>query len=402
MPIPEQISSRPPLGSATSADTSISAQQRLSFVDNLRWTMIILVVSMHAAVTYSSIGRWYYMETPAPSLGIRVIFATYQSFLQAFFMGFLFFIAGYFVSGSFDKKGALRFLRDRLIRLGLPSLLYMLAIGPLTEYYVARSWSPDRRWSFLHEWTKYMMTGRVFNGSGPLWFCIALLIFSTVYCLVRLTFGRTIPAIRPLPSTRGVVAFIGTLALATFLVRTVQPMGTAVYNMQLCFFSQYVLLFCTGIYAYRQDWLMRLSYRFGMRWFVTGLVGGIVLWLIIIPLSGALKGNIGPLNGGLSWQSAAFCIWESLVCVGVCLGLIVLFRDRFNVRNSITQFLSDNAFAIYVIHPPVLIALSRALGGFTASPLLKFGVLTIFSFAASLFLSAIALRRIPGLKQILS
>ena len=31
---------------------------RLPFIDNLRWTMIILVVSMHAAVTYSHLGSW--------------------------------------------------------------------------------------------------------------------------------------------------------------------------------------------------------------------------------------------------------------------------------------------------------------------------------------------------------
>ena len=35
---------------------------RLLYIDNLRWVMIMLVVSMHAAVTYSHLGSWYYME----------------------------------------------------------------------------------------------------------------------------------------------------------------------------------------------------------------------------------------------------------------------------------------------------------------------------------------------------
>ena len=38
------------------------AKARLDFVDNLRWVMIILVVSMHAAVTYSHVGSWYYIS----------------------------------------------------------------------------------------------------------------------------------------------------------------------------------------------------------------------------------------------------------------------------------------------------------------------------------------------------
>ena len=62
-------------------------------MDNLRWLMIVLVLSMHAAVTYSHLGSWYFMEDPKPGLLLTVLFATYQTFLQAFFMGLLFFSA---------------------------------------------------------------------------------------------------------------------------------------------------------------------------------------------------------------------------------------------------------------------------------------------------------------------
>ena len=68
--------------------------------------MIMLVVSMHAAVTYSHLGSWYYMEDSPVSVAETGIFATYQATLQSFFMGFLFFIAGYFEPGAYDKKGA--------------------------------------------------------------------------------------------------------------------------------------------------------------------------------------------------------------------------------------------------------------------------------------------------------
>ena len=111
-------------------------QSRLGFVDNLRWTMIVLVVSMHAAVTYSHVGSWYFVEEPSPGQAELVVFAAYQMFLQAFFMGLLFLIAGYFVPAAFDRKGLGNFLRDRAVRLGLPSLLYMLVIHPLTVYWL--------------------------------------------------------------------------------------------------------------------------------------------------------------------------------------------------------------------------------------------------------------------------
>ncbi len=388
--------------SSASHAGSSAARPRVFFIDNLRWTMIILVVSMHAAVTYSGVGRWYYLEQPLPSLPIRVVFATYQSFLQAFFMGLLFFIAGYFVPGSFDKKGASVFLRDRAIRLGLPSLLYMLVIGPLTEYYVAQSWAPDRKSSFVSEWVAYFASGRIFSGSGPLWFCLALLIFCAAYCCIRVMSDYRVAARLRFPGNRQIVALIGVMAVATFLVRIAQPMGTAVFNMQLCFFSQYILLFCAGILTYRNDWLTGMPSSPGTRWLAASLIGGLILWCIIIPLSGVLKGNAAPLNGGFSWQSAAMSVWESFVCVGVCLGLLTIFRERFNTRSLLTQFLSENAFAVYVIHPPVLIGFSRAFRQLVMPSLLKFLLLTAFSIVGSFLLSALVVRRIPGLKKILS
>src|ERR1700733_14344373 len=66
---------------------------RLLFIDNIRWVMILFVLSMHAAVTYSNVGSWYYNEPATLGQGAKMGFVTYQFFLQSFFMGFLFFIA---------------------------------------------------------------------------------------------------------------------------------------------------------------------------------------------------------------------------------------------------------------------------------------------------------------------
>src|SRR5207245_932828 len=58
----------------------VDGSSRLDFIDNLRWVMIVLVVSMHAAVTYSHVGSWYFMEDPKPGPGTTALFATYQAF----------------------------------------------------------------------------------------------------------------------------------------------------------------------------------------------------------------------------------------------------------------------------------------------------------------------------------
>ena len=67
--------------------------------------MIILVLSMHACDTYSPFGNWYYVDRQPTGLGTKLFFGVYQSFLQAFFMAALFFIAGYFSAAAYDRKG---------------------------------------------------------------------------------------------------------------------------------------------------------------------------------------------------------------------------------------------------------------------------------------------------------
>src|ERR1700687_1843214 len=158
---------------------------RMFFIDILGWTIVILVISMHAADTYSPLGSWYYVDRRPMSAAALLTFAAWQMYLQAFFMGLLFFIAGYFVPASFDRKGPSRFLRERAFRLGVPVLFYMFVLGPLTEYFCSYSWNSTEPTSFANEWVKHIRNGEVLQENGPLWFCLALLIFSVVYVGLR-------------------------------------------------------------------------------------------------------------------------------------------------------------------------------------------------------------------------
>jgi glucan biosynthesis protein C len=381
---------------------TLSPKARLEFVDNLRWVMIVLVVAMHAAVTYSHLGSWYFMEDPKPGTIVLVVFATFQIFLQAFFMGLLFLIAGYFVPGAFDRKTPGNFLRDRAVRLGLPSLFYMLLLHPLTVYGLLRHFGDPSRPALRQAYLPYLTSGRVLSGSGPMWFAVALLLFSAIYALVRFLAPGT-PTNDPqsrLPDSRQVIGLALIMGLCTFLVRTVQPMGTNILNMQLCFFSQYILLFVVGICAWRRNWLLRIPYTFGIRFLALALsVGGLLWFLLVFAL---LKTHSeDKLGGGLSWQSAAFSFWESFFCVGLCLGLIVLFREKFNHQANLARWLSDNSFAVYLFHPPLLIAVTLAMRQMEAPKLLKFLCATALSVVLTYLACGLIFRRIPVLKRIL-
>ena len=153
------------MNGTTSAATGLRSASRMLFIDNIRWTMIILVLSMHACDTYSPFGNWYYVDRQTASFGAKLFFGAYQSFLQAFFMAVLFFIAGYFSASAYDRKGLSQFVIDRFVRLGLPSLLYMFVIGPLTQYFLSRTWGTG---GFVHQWLLHLEDGEWMRESGPM------------------------------------------------------------------------------------------------------------------------------------------------------------------------------------------------------------------------------------------
>lgn len=236
-----------------------------------------------------------------------------------------------------------------------------------------------------------------------MWFALALLIFSAAYAVIR-SLLRDPESSTPeemLPGNLAVAGLALFIAAFAFSIRLVQPIGSSIMNMQLCYFSQYVVLFAAGIIAYGKNWLERIPYSFGMIWFKAALIGGSIFWLAIQILGGGFSGDFTKYEGGLYWQSAAYALWESFFCVGICLGLIVIFRRSFNVQGTFEKFMSDNYFSVYVFHPPILILVTLALREFAWNPITKFTFACIIVIPLCFIVSHLVLRRIPLLKRVL-
>ena len=380
---------------ATEKASPAIAAGRLLFVDNIRWAMIVLVLSMHAADTYSPIGSWYYQERPPIGEASTLFFLTYQGFLQGFFMALLFFIAGYFTPRSYDAKGMGGFVAGRLFRLGLPTLLYVALIGPVAES-IAHGHGLSA--SGL---TDYFLRGGFLSGTGPMWFCVALLIFTGGYVAWR-RWARA-PRSRALaPTALAAMLTVVALTISTFLVRLSQPLGSSVLNLQLCYFPSYVIMFALGIAASRGRWLETVTDRFA--WTTAFVCLGLAapLWPTVLVAGGALAGEREAFRGGVTGQSAGLCLWEALVCVGMSSAVLAGFRAWRAGQGRLSQFMSDNAFAVYVLHPPFLIGLALALRPLSLGPIPKFALLWGVSALVCFGLVAPLARRAPGVRRILS
>lgn len=374
---------------------------RLPWVDHLRTLAILLVVNLHACVTYSHVGDWYFMAQPEPTLPAKVPFIVWQAHLQSFFMGLLFFVSAYFAHGSLARRGPGAFVRERLIRLGLPALLYMLVIHPFILLGL-NPWSHDFGPPAAF-YKNYLLTGRFLGSSGPLWFAVALLLFCLGLAAWR--------AVRPQPTAgqagQGAAptgAFLGCFALAlglgSFAVRLVQPIGTNVLNLQLCFFVQYIAFFVVGLHAARHGWLLPLASSARARTTGWATVIASPLVLLTLMLLGSRTAPPQIFFGGWNWQAFGFAVWEQFAGVGLSLGLLALFSKKFNFEHPQLRWLADRSFAVYVLHAPVIIALAMLYRALPQNIHLLVALLTLTGLTASFVLADLA-RRLPGLRSIL-
>ena len=370
------------------------ARSRLFYLDNLRVVLTILVVLHHAAITYGNIPLWFYTEPAQDPSG--VLLDVFVIINQTFFMGMFFLIAGYFVPGSVDRRGRRGFVRERLLRLGVPLLVFLVLLRPVAMapiYGQLLASDPD-----VPLWWWYLLT----FDPGPLWFVEVLLVMSLVYVLVRrarepdaIATAAAAPSVGT-RSDRGrlrwllpVVAFTLGLAVVTFCWRWAfpAPYWPVVGLPSPGFLPQYVALFAVGVFAYRGDWPNRLPGR-------SGLVGAVTA-LAALPVMRAF-GTTTPGSGAALGQVLA----EGFFATGVILALLVFFRRFVTGQGGLWRFLSTNAYAVYVLHTLVLVGLGVVLSGWEGTAVAKFVVLAVLAVPSTWLLAAFV-RALPGAKRVL-
>ncbi len=158
------------------------------------------------------------------------------------------------------KHGSAAFITERCRRLGIPGLLYMLCIHPFIILGLLNGAERFSGQPAFRIYADYLGSGQFLCGSGPLWFVLALLVFSVVYALARQRMPqRAKTAQSSFPSFKPVLLIATALWLTTALTRIVFPVGTSILNMQLFYFPQYIVQFAVGILIAKRGWLDALA-----------------------------------------------------------------------------------------------------------------------------------------------
>jgi len=128
---------------------------------------------------------------------------------------------------------------------------------------------------------------------------------------------------------------------------------------------------------------------------------GVGLFCVVLWMSRGLGLDIPIGPGGKSLGDMNRALWESVLCVGFCAGLLTLTRERFPHQGRLAKALSDSSFAVYVFHVPVVTLMQFALADSPLSPLAKFFLVSVLGILVSFPLAHYVLRRLPILGKAL-
>ena len=366
---------RPDRQTRTEAPPPRAKTARLGWVDAIRAFLAILVVVHHAGQPYGGDGVWPVQED-ARSDVLGVFFPVNA----AFFMGLFFLLAASFIPASFDRKGTGAFLRDRVTRLGIPLLIVGLGVFGLIAYLDYRGAG-----GIVPLWSFYV---RDYIGGpqvdlGHLWFVAHLLVYTCAYALWRRISGQRSPVAGRadrLPGHRAILTYALALAAVTYVVRLWYPIDRwervlGIIPAEVAHVPQYLSLFIIGLVAAHHDWLRRLPAATGMTWLGIGLGAAALRYAYSLWPTERLPRIIA--QGGSDWRSLAWSTWEAFICVGLCVGLLVLARERFAQPGRVVRMLGESSFAIYIVHVFVLVAVQMPLVDVAIPPLAKFAIVSI-------------------------
>ena len=380
-------------------------------MDYLRATLTLMVVAHHSSLAYTRfahIDPRNYLASTAPVVDeARWLFLDYaENFNDVFFMSLMFFISGLFVLPSLRRSGAVAFVGQRLIRLGLPFLVGVTVLMPAAYY---AGWlAAGHPEGYLDYWLQNLTHGWP---PGPLWFVWVLLLFDIIAAAAFAVFPRRMSERLSLPRwlVKRPLAAFGVMFLVCALIYLPMlsifgfdvwaPLLTPPFYFQVCRIGLYLAWFFAGAWVGADDLDRGLLSRNGRlardwRWWVAGCFVAYNL-LIFVPRSQSLMSVLSVRSMG-----ALEAILWVFSCVASGFGFLALFRGVVRTRRRWMDSLARSAYTIYLVHYFFVLWAQFALLGLAASAGVKFAATFAFALLFS-WMTARVLLRIPGVRRIL-
>jgi glucans biosynthesis protein C len=310
------------------------------------------------------------------------------AFQYAFLMHLMFFLSGLFVWSSLMRKGPAAFLRDRLLRLGLPFAGGVYLLMPLAYYPVYRQTAADTSWSaFSSHWLALP-----FWPSGPLWFLWLLFAMNLAAVALWSITPRARALLTRLSRRTGARPVLFFFALLGASAAAYLPLASVFKPWQWVEFGPFAFppsfALPYAVYFFAGLGLGFSGIDAGPRAFTVGLARHWVRWVAaapiaflawLIPTALIVKGIAAGVPGLQQVADIGFVLSSATSSFGV----IALF-SRFWARPSILLgSLSAKAYGIYLVHYLFVIWLQYLLLGVEAFAIIKAAIVFVGTLGLS-------------------
>lgn len=363
---------------------------RLSWVDRLKVVTIAGVVVVHVATAYVVDIGWYYEERTTSQ--VTPVLLGVPAFLAGVFgLAPLFLVGGWMAAGSLARRGAGAFARARLLRLGVPTVLYFLLVDPFADYLGGRVQGEPRTL------VDYLTDLGGDRDLGPVWFITVLLVLSLAYAAWR----RAWPA-RP-RTGRLTARTIATAALVVAAADVVMWLrwsyfSDTLWNLNWQHWPQAAGVFAVGALARERGWLDTVPRRLGRG---SGLVAVACLVVFTAFAAYGFATEDEALVRGLHPFALTFAVVDGLGALTLAVWAWWWFRERWSgPQGPVLAGASRGAYAAYLLHPVVLVALSGAVHPLPWAPEAKFVLVSAVGVPA-VFAVGWLVTRVPGVSRVL-
>ena len=358
-----------------------SAANRIFYLDWLRIMLTILVIVHHVGQAYGPTGGYWPVQSPTRAAILGPFFGVNRSF----FMSLFFMISGYFMVGAYQRNGFGRFLKNRLVRLGIPVLVFSAAMIPLRIFVFGEH---------IARWDDYL-------NAAHLWYLEHVLLFSAVYAVwqkIREARGikTAASAPRPAPGLAVTLAAMLVIVIAVGAVRIWSPIDRwmnllGFFRVAFADVPRDMAFFIFGALAFRRGWFESYPARRGLAWLAVGLAAAVFWYVRAFVPAIQLSGVAGDLF---------YLVWEELIAFGFCIGLLVLFRQAAARQGTFGRMLAANQYSAYFWHPLLIVPIQMALVPVALGPFEKFAVVSLVGVPV-VFLVSWLVRRSRAVRAVL-
>lgn len=329
---------------------------RRAYLDNLKVIIVAGVIFGHAWAGYDHLGGWAYTDAREVSVSpvTEVVFEILLGPFGLFAMGVFFLIAGLLTDRSLQRKGFLRFSRDRLARLGIPLALFTFVFWPPVSFYLDRL-AGHREVSLGDAFVSAVTD----PDPSYLWFVEVLLLYTLAYALWRTRFGTTVR-----PGQRLDLAHLlglgAAIAVLSYVIRVWFPLGSSQYGeLHLSQWPQYLVLFGLGVMAGRRGWLDPVPAGLRRGCGVAAMLAAVAIGAFAIIVAAAHVPADDFLGGG-HWPSIGVAAAEGVLAVTVSVWLLGFAQQHLNHAWG-EGHAARSAYAAYVLQGFVLVGLALLL-----------------------------------------